>query len=628
MNFFKLSRFGVRKKDPALDVKFYRDYYADLSHATDDEINRHWEEFGRAEGRFGSEAQARQAAAASQGLPKDFDVATYLRLNPDVAATVKWDFQAVFHYLEHGKAERRPYAGSPLAAVNVLPRGFNLASYIVCNPDIARVIASNAERLKHYFDHGRAEGRNGTPLHYDAAFVAQLYDVRIPQGLPPEEAVVAVKQLLKPADDQIIYFSEDEAARFHGINIPYFSRYFDHDFYRYKYLKDAGKFFNRAECIRHFCETGQHEQFDISLDGAFDDAFFRAEHESEGTTAESSRQDRYRRWLRSDADEPLWPNLKVLVQQIYGAKLPRAVEAAVAARLASGADRSEPVKPSRVVKDLLAWTLDLDDPAAAGFFVDVADKRATQGKDVEAAELYARALIHAPGHPRALNHRADMVQRGGNLALATALRRHIVALDASNEWTFRHLAQGLLELGEPKAAERIMAAGVKKYPGDVGLRLSLREIQEKFFYDVWEKSADVALREGYDEARARVTNAARRLARDEERPVVGASPVRRVAVYANCDLAQCRFYRVDQRAEQIAAAGYEVTVYDYTKDHDKYMSDLMQIDYTIFYRVPAFPTSSMPFPRRPNSASSRSTTSTIWCSIRTTFHRGSKAMPA
>ncbi len=50
---------------------------------------------------------------------------------------------------------------------------------------------------------------------------------------------------------------------------------------------------------------------------------------------------------------------------------------------------------------LLAWTLDLNDPRAAGFFIDVADARARQGQDVEAAELYARALVHAPGHPRA-----------------------------------------------------------------------------------------------------------------------------------------------------------------------------------------------------------------------------------
>ncbi|KMO44698.1 hypothetical protein VQ03_01635 [Methylobacterium tarhaniae] len=588
---FKLPRRGTRKKGAALDIEFYRDYYADLSGATDAEIVRHWEEFGRDEGRFGNESQARAAAAASDGLPKDFDVETYLRLNPDVAGAIKWDFQAIFHYVEHGRTEKRPYVKSPPAAAprTALPRGFNLASYIVCNPDIARGIASNSDRLKHYFDYGRAEDRNCTPLHYDGDFIAQLYGVRVPPGLPPEEAVVAVRQRLRQPDDQPVYFSEEEIARFHGINIPYFSRHFDHNYYQYKYIRKSGKFFNRAECIRHFCEVGRHEQFDISLDGAFDDAFFRAEHETDGRSRESSRRERYERWLRSDADEPLWPNLRVLVRQTYGVKLPRSVEAAIAARLEHGADQTEPVKPSRILEDLIEWAFDLSDPAAAGFFVGVADTRASEGKSVEAAELYARVLVHAPGHPRALNHRADLVQRSGNLALATSLRRHIVALDAGSEWTYRNLAQGLLEFGEPKAAERAIAMGVEKYPGDVGLRLQLREVQEKFFYHVWEKSADAALLSGYDTARALVTEAAQRLVRDEERPVIGADPVRRVAIYANCDLAQCRFYRVDQRAEQLAAAGYEVAVYDYTKDHNKYMSDLVQIEYAIFFRVPAFP---------------------------------------
>lgn len=586
MSFFKLARRIARKKDAALDVNFYRAYYADVGGATDDVIIKHWEEFGRSEGRFPNEASARAAAMAGDMLPNDFDLATYLRLNPDVAAAITWDFQGALHYIEHGRAENRPYAGAAQPAAgpagNGLPQGFNLASYVVCNPDIARVIASNAGRLKHYAEHGRAEKRNYLPLFYDPDFIWQLYGVTVPRGVSVADAVIAVKQRLRQPDDQPIFFNEDEIVKFHDINIPYFSQYFDHDLYRYQQLRHSDKFFNRAQCIRHFCEVGQHEQFDISRRGAFDDDFFRAEYESDDP-ASSSRRERYARWLRSDANEPLYPNLRVLVHLTHGAKLPRAVEAAIASRIGPG------TKPSRAVDDLLTWMLDVSEPAVAAFFVDVADTRAKQGRSVEAAELYARALARVPDHPRGLNHRADLIHRGGNLALATSLRRHIVALDRSNEWTFIHLAQGLLDLGEPKAAAQAMAAGVTKFPGDVGLRRRLRETREKYFYDVWEKSADVALEVSYDEARARVTEAARYLARDEERPVIGADQVRRVAVYANCDLAQCRFYRVDQRAEQLAAAGYEVTVYDYTKDHNKYMSDLAEIDYTIFYRVPAFP---------------------------------------
>lgn len=591
MSLFRLLRRTNREKGATLDVDFYRAFYADVSDATDEALVKHWEEFGRAEGRFASEAAALAAALARDGLPKDFDLWAYLRLNPDVAAAIKWDFEAAHHYLEHGRAENRLYA-DPTRAAELdssgagFPRGFNLASYVACNPDIARAITSNIGRLKHYFEYGRAEKRGYTPLFYDATFISQLYDVTVPPGLSPEEAVVAVKQALRPAEDQFVYFNEDEITRAHNINIPYFSKYFDHDFYRYKYNRDQGDVFNRAECIRHFCEIGQHEQFDISVDGAFDDDFSRAEYGSSGPGSGSSRQERYERWLRSGPDEPRSPNLSVLAHLAYGAKLPRRVAAALAAR---GRPEADGTTPSRIVEDLLDWTLDLDDPALAGFLVEAGDAYAGQGRSIEAAELYARALIHVPDHPRGLNRRADLIHRGGNVALATRLRRHVIALDRGSEWTYIHLAEGLLELGEPGSAERALAAGAAKYPGDVGLRLQLRAIQETYFYDVWEKSADVALDKGYDEARARVTEAARRLARTEERPVV-AGRVRRVAVYANCDLAQCRFYRVDQRAEQLAAAGYEVTVYDYTKDHDRYMSDLMKIDYTIFYRVPAFPT--------------------------------------
>ncbi|TNC15279.1 glycosyltransferase [Methylobacterium terricola] len=584
----------MRRKDASLDIVFYRNFYDDMSRASDEEIVRHWEEYGRAEGRFPNEALGRQAAMSSDGLPKGFDGATYLRLNPDVAAAIRWDFQAALHYLAHGRAEGRPYADTSQAAAagTGLPRGFNLASYLVCNPDIAEAIPATADRLAHYIEHGRAEKRNYAPVFYDPTFISQLYGIRLPYGMTPEDAVVAVRQRLHPSDDQLVYFNEDEIANLHGITIPYFSQYFDHNLYQYRHIRQSGKFFNRAECIRHFCEVGQHEQLDLSIDGAFDDAFFVAEYGDDGALCGPSRRERYESWLRSGEDEPLFPNLRVLVRVTHKAVLPRVVEDFVTARVREAAQGTDPladhVKPSRVVTDLLDWTLDLADPAAAELFLDVADERAVEGRNAEAAELYARALVRVPGHPRALNHRADMIQRGGNLELATSLRRHIVAVDAGNEWTFRHLAEGLLEFGEPQAASRAMAAGVRKYPGDVDLRRRLREVQEKAFYDVWERSTDIALTVGYDSARALVTEAAQSLVRDEERPV-SAGQVRRVALYANCDLMQCRFYRVEQRVDQLVAAGYDVTVYDYTKDHDAYMADLLQIDYTIFYRVPAFP---------------------------------------
>ncbi|WP_207767982.1 hypothetical protein, partial [Methylobacterium frigidaeris] len=62
MNLFKLPRLGSRKKGEGLDVKFYRNYYADMSGASDREVFKHWEEFGRAEGRFANEALARDSA--------------------------------------------------------------------------------------------------------------------------------------------------------------------------------------------------------------------------------------------------------------------------------------------------------------------------------------------------------------------------------------------------------------------------------------------------------------------------------------------------------------------------------------------------------------------------------------
>jgi hypothetical protein len=88
-------------------------------------------------------------------LPSDFDPATYLRLNPDVAAA---EDDPAKHYVTHGLREGRRYRHSdhadnfPLA----LPTDFDAAEYLRLNPDVA---AAGADAGAHYLKYGTVEGR-------------------------------------------------------------------------------------------------------------------------------------------------------------------------------------------------------------------------------------------------------------------------------------------------------------------------------------------------------------------------------------------------------------------------------------------------------------------------------------
>ena len=55
------------------------------------------------------------------------------------------------------------------------------------------------------------------------------------------------------------------------------------------------------------------------------------------------------------------------------------------------------------------------------------------------------------------------------------------------------------------------------------------------------------------------------------------------------DLLQCTLYRVEQKVEQLVAAGYDVKIYDWMLDERAFARDLSGCDAVIFYRVAAFP---------------------------------------
>jgi len=93
------------------DPQFYRKHYPDLHVLTStQELWRHFIRFGRAEGRFATEADMHSVLGEKFGpLPDDFNPSIYLALHEDLARAFTNETQATEHYLRHGQAEKRVY---------------------------------------------------------------------------------------------------------------------------------------------------------------------------------------------------------------------------------------------------------------------------------------------------------------------------------------------------------------------------------------------------------------------------------------------------------------------------------------------------------------------------------------
>lgn len=92
----------------------------------------------------------------------DFDAASYLALNPDVAVAVGFNGDLAYrHYIDYGMAEERAASG------------FSAYGYMVANPDVAGAIGYDASAaVRHYALYGRSEGRqvdSFDPLRYLAS---------------------------------------------------------------------------------------------------------------------------------------------------------------------------------------------------------------------------------------------------------------------------------------------------------------------------------------------------------------------------------------------------------------------------------------------------------------------------
>ncbi|WP_426168228.1 glycosyltransferase [Pseudoduganella sp. R-34] len=140
-----------------------------------------------------------------EALPPGFDSRLYLELNPDVQAAGS---DPIEHFLLHGRAEGRPYQlapapteEEPTLALEELPAGFDGALYLQLHPDLQ---AAGVDPVRHYLQHGSAEGRAIAPP--DPAQAQKDALAQLPADFDPELYRKLHLDLADPAIDGIAHY--------------------------------------------------------------------------------------------------------------------------------------------------------------------------------------------------------------------------------------------------------------------------------------------------------------------------------------------------------------------------------------------------------------------------------------
>lgn len=514
----------------ALDTAFYKAYYADLNSMTDEQAAEHWNALGIQENRFPSP---------------------------------------------------RTLINARLGSIGLSPNAFSVAAYKFLNPDLMRAFSQDWEFVVHFIDFGRTEGRN-----------YEIPEDEFLQSLYPSDSGGVAAALRRGTH---VYRDLDDMLAKNGVrSINFISVFSPED---YVTLTGECSLVNKFQCLRHFLEIGRKRLRPISIENWFDPAFYAIQCPQAPVQPGAM----YLHWINEGFATGLKPNAQQFMKTLglrNTACFTKGFE--WASFVCLNPDLQIGIKQKwEALKYLIQFGVVENRPGLPGpqdapdVYLAAADKFAEQNRLQDAKHLYENVISVAPTNGFAAQHYADCLYRLGEYCSAIIRYQYVIQIGKANVWTHINLAdcfQRTFRYAEATSALRVLRDA---YPGDVAIARRTLDAA-KLDYDRTADTATQIARSGLlADAQRLLARAGESLSAALANGPRGANrlhgPVRSVLIVANMDLAQCRFYRVEQKQQQLKQAGIATTVINIHDSLETVPSLLFKVDVAIFYRVAATP---------------------------------------
>ena len=513
---------------------FYRAHYPEAAHLTDAEIQNHFKTRASLK-KYANEREFIDDCASKRRIPADFDSLNYIIANRDLWH-IRSDWQSMLHFLREGEQAGRLYE-LPFDSV------FYRAQYLPDQVDLS------AQDLKEDWRSGQVNR----------------------------------------------YGSLDEALVRNGFTSAAWIREFPH----WQYIAHNGLaplVRNETQALIHFITTGCRQLLSLGQGAMFDPAFCR---QFSPSFARLTDAELYAVWIQASKLPEFFPNETIFLAA-HKIPLSRVPDGFLWRDSLPSADPAENRWTTlvRFAREGVfeAKPLPLADDCAATVLAALADHHAVAGALEKAARLYDRALLHATDpNCHLLQHAADLALRTGRPERAVLLYREVERKQGQTLWTFANAATAAMECGELEWAQERLLAGLRVFPRSRVLREHLRTWLRKA-YDLAVHTHTLFLRAGSPDADDQLIARLRQIYAVVLDAFLAARPPPigrgahtgrerpRVVMLANKDLPQCTFYRVDQKAEQFAAAGIAFEAVEQSRTGE-FMTAASTADAVIFYRV-------------------------------------------
>ncbi|GBQ13602.1 glycosyltransferase [Swaminathania salitolerans LMG 21291] len=409
-----------------------------------------------------------------------------------------------------------------------------------------------------------------------------------------DEIVSGYNRILKAFGDESTVRSLDEVAKHVGISKRALD-IFDHEYY---FVSNKGPDLpdltsERASCLYHFGKTGIDHLRAIGFGYEFDEGFYKKTYlNGEARDSRSA----YRHWLRRGLIEQMWPNAKKFAESLLGP----------AAESIEHLDLDYYASKRGHAIEQWGWANALRDFIEIGVldhslsniinrenifvFIAVADRFARSGNDDAALSIYDRVLRVEPDNIHTLHKSSDVLIRKECFQAAARNLDTVIKSSSPSPWAFLNLAHCEAKLGRLDESLEITRRAMQAFPGDYSMRERFWRQAQSLTEHTWQDAEAVAEASGFAAAQRKIYDTHKHLSlMTAPKKPAAPKPVKAVALYANRHLPQCTFYRVDQKAEQLKNAGFEVRIFDQDHGLHDFMGEAHKFQAAIFYRVPALP---------------------------------------
>lgn len=370
-----------------------------------------------------------------------------------------------------------------------------------------------------------------------------------------------------------------------------FLQKFDAEFYYYstKALHTRQKSFDKEAAVRHFVASGIDDLAPIRDGYDFEPQFYVETYAREITSPDAA--DVYRHYLREGIEANRWPNRRLWLESLLGPGVRGLPSLDLPVFAGSDGVESYTERFKLLMQEVMVnnATPVVIEPQHARLLVMLADRLVLEGKDDQAMVAYQKLLQRVPDFGPALRHYGDALLRRQCYREAAAIYGKLADGNDANLWTYINVAHCADQVGDQHMALQWLKKGIEQFPADLGIRRRFHDLAPRLLTASW-LLANAEASQGNLPAALKRIEADCDFVYDLMRADTAAEKryVRSVALVGNFDLPQCRFYRIDQKIEQLKAAGFVVEVFDFRESIDAFVSKVHCFDAVIFFRVPGY----------------------------------------